>query len=152
MAVAGCYCSCYCVHACVHWPVCMNRYACCFSSSSSSSCCCMHACVRGCLRDRHHVSADLPSAQKPPELAPRARPFVRVHSSRIVLYKNLFLHACSKCTFGVGRLNIPVLIYIELSTHDACVNLTPESWPQQRLLNLYMDPEQEGSHFRCVRS
>ena len=38
-----------------------NRDACCMPCccfSSSSSCCCAHACVRGCLRDRHHISAD----------------------------------------------------------------------------------------------
>jgi hypothetical protein len=30
-----------------------NRYACCMAC-----CCCVHACMRGCLRDRHHISAD----------------------------------------------------------------------------------------------
>ena len=79
-----------------------NRDACCMTCCcfSSSSCCCVHACVRGCLRDRHHISADT-SAQtqawriefpyrnireewtrkkgRAREAASRARPSVRVH-------------------------------------------------------------------------
>ena len=37
----------------IHKPV-YRVYACCWCSSSS---CCVDACVRGCLRDRHRVSA-----------------------------------------------------------------------------------------------
>jgi hypothetical protein len=49
--------------------------------------------------------------------ASRARPFVRIHSSRIFLYGNSILHARLNCTFGVGWPNIPVLIHI--SAHIA---------------------------------
>jgi hypothetical protein len=48
---------------------------------------------------------------------PRARPFVRIDSSRIFLYENLIIHARPQCTFVVGRPNIPVLIYM-LTTSD----------------------------------
>jgi hypothetical protein len=40
---------------------------CCCSSSSSCCCCCVHTCVRGCLRDRHRVSADLLVGANPAE-------------------------------------------------------------------------------------
>ena len=115
--------------ACVHGPTCMNRHACCFSSSNY---CYVHACVCGCLRDRHHVSADIHSAQtrawriefpyrnireqstltkgRVREAAYRTRPFVKVDSSRIFLYESSILHDCPKCTFVVGRPNISVLI------------------------------------------
>ena len=42
-------------HAWTGMRACMNRHACC----CSSCCCCVYACVRGCPRDRHRVSADL---------------------------------------------------------------------------------------------
>jgi hypothetical protein len=37
------------LRACVHEPACTSMH----------HECCVHACVRGCLSDRHHVSADL---------------------------------------------------------------------------------------------
>ena len=47
------------MHAAWHELLLQNRDACCMSCCfNSSSCCCVHACVRGCLRDRHHISAD----------------------------------------------------------------------------------------------
>ena len=47
----------------MHGPACMNRHACC--CCSSSCCCCLHVCVRGYLRDRHLVSADVQLGANP---------------------------------------------------------------------------------------
>ena len=44
-----------------------NRDAWCMASCcfSSSTCCCVHACVRGCLRDRHHAIYELTRRRRP---------------------------------------------------------------------------------------
>jgi hypothetical protein len=87
----------------------MNRHACCFSSNC---CCCVHACVRGCLRDRHHISDDTSAQTRAWRIDTVSRAFVRVHSSRIFLYENSILHARRKCTFVVGRPNIPAKQFV----------------------------------------
>ena len=115
---------------------CMGTACCCFKTGMhaarhAAALAAAAACVRGCLRDRHHISVDTSAQTQARRIefpyrnvreewtrtkgrargaAPRARPFVRVHSSLIFLYGHSILHAWTKCTCGVGRLNIPILM------------------------------------------
>jgi hypothetical protein len=143
----------------VHGPACMNRYACCFSITCS--CCCVHACVRGCPRDRHHVLADLHSAQTRAwkieysyrnireestrkkggarRAAPQAPFFYPCRFFSNISIRKFDFHARPKCTFGVGRPNIPVLI-VEVNLRRS-FRFSFEELPEKTCLSTPVDIE-----------